>query len=111
MAEIITSYPADMSARDSYKLIKGSAKKVLDIAGSVITPEAWALYKDVDLKTGEEKTVLTILADGEKFGTISSTFIRDFMDAAEFFKGAVGPIKIVSGESKNGREFVTCEVI
>lgn len=111
MAEVLNKYPQEMDEREVYKMIKGSAKKISEAAGSVITPEAWVLYKDIDLKTGEEKTVLTVRADGEKFGTISNTFIREFIDAAGFFHGNPGSIKIISDTSKSGREFVTCEVI
>lgn len=111
MSKILAQHPHDMSKRDAYKITRGEAKKIKDIAGSVITPEMFALYEDTDLKTGELKKVLTIIADGEKFGTISPTFIREFMDAAEEFDGDIGPIKIVTGETKNGREYVTLELI
>lgn len=111
MSKILAQWPADMSERDVYKITRGNARKMQEIAGSVITPEQFALYEDIDVKTGETKRVLTIIADGEKFGTISPTFIREFMDAAEQFGGDVGTIKVLTGESKNGREFVTCELV
>ena len=110
MTKLIASFP-QLSKRDAYKLTKGSATKISEIAGSVITPEQWALYEDTDIKTGETKTVLTIIADQEKFGTISPTFIREFMDAAEEFDGDVGSIKVVPGTTRNGREYVTCELV
>ena len=51
------------------------------------------------------------VTDGEIFGTVSSVFIREFVDAAEYFNGDVGSIRIITGETKNGREFVTCELV
>lgn len=111
MANIKTVYPKDMDKRTAYRLTRANAKKVVDAAGSVITPSAYVLYEDEDIKSGELKTVLTFEADGEVFGTISPVFIREFMDAANYFGGEIGSIKILTGETKNGREFVTCEVI
>lgn len=110
MTKMIACFP-DLSKRDAYKLTKGSAKRISEISGSIITPEQWALYEDTDAKTGETKTVLSIISEGEKFGTISQTFIREFMDAAEEFDGDVGPIRIITGTTRNNREYVTCELV
>ncbi len=111
MAKIITQYPADLDKRTAYRLTRANAKKMIEAAGSVITPTAYVLYEEPDAKSGEIKTVLTIEADGEIFGTVSSVFIREFVDAAEYFNGDVGSIRIITGETKNGREFVTCEIV
>lgn len=111
MAKIITQFPADLDKRTAYRLTRASAKKMIDASGSVLTPSAFVLYEDADAKSGEIKKVLTIEADGEIFGTVSPVFIREFMDAAEFFGGDPGSIKILTGETKNGRDFVTCEVV
>ena len=109
---ILNKFPAEMDKRTAYRLTKAnSVKKVSEIAGSVINPAAWILYEDQDAKTGETKTVLTIEDNGEMFGTISSTFIKAFIDAAEYFGEDLGAIKILTGKSKAGREYVTCEVI
>lgn len=111
MAKILSMYPADMDKRSAYRLTRASAKKMIEAAGSVITPERYVLYEGTDVKSGELKTVLTLEADGEVFGTISNTFIREFMDAANEFGGDPGPIKVITGETKNGRDYVTCEVV
>lgn len=111
MAKILTQYPNDMEKRDAYRLTRATAKKMKEAAGSVINPEKFVLYEDADAKSGEIKTVLTVEAEGEVFGTISPTFIREFVDAAEEFGGTPGPIKVIVGESKNGREYVTCEIV
>ena len=111
MAKILTQFPADLDARTAYRLTRANAKKMIEAAGSVITPSAYVLYEDADAKSGEVKTVLTLEADGEVFGTISSVFIREFMDAADYFGGNPGSIKVISGETKGGREFVTCEIV
>ena len=111
MAKILTKYPADLDDRAAYRLTRSAAKKMIEAAGSVVTPSAFILYEDADAKSGEIKTVLTMEADGEVFGTISPVFIREFMDAADYFGGTPGSIKVLTGETKAGREFVTCEIV
>lgn len=109
--KILNQYPTELSKRDAYRLTKAqSVKKMSEAAGSVLDPTAWVLYEDIDNKSGELKTVLVIEDNGEMFGTVSPTFIREFCDAAETFENEVGPIKVISGTTKAGREFITCEL-
>lgn len=103
--KIVKTYPENLNKRDAYRLVKAaSAKKLIDAAGSVLEPDAWVLYED------EEKTVLTIEADSEIFGTISETFIKEFMDAFNELGSDMGPIKVIQGQTKNGRSYITCEL-
>lgn len=109
---ILATYPQDIDERTAYQLTREpNVKKMIEAAGSILNPEAFVLYEDADAKSGEIKKVLTIKCDNEIFGTISSTFINAFMDAADYFKGTPGPIEIVTGETKNGREYVTCKIV
>lgn len=109
--KILEKFPADMNDRDAYRLTKcQSVKKIQDAAGSVLNPTAWVLFEDDDSATGDVKTVLTIEDSGETFGTISATFIREFMDAYKVFGADMGAIKVVGGQTKAGRTFVTCEL-
>ena len=110
--EIIKQYPQDMSNRQAYKMMKSpEVKKMSDADGSVLEVAAWVKYTDVDQKTGEVKEILTLeTVDGEMFGTVSNTFQREFNDIVEFFGEDVGAIKVTSGTSKAGRNFITCTV-
>ena len=109
--KIINQYPNDLTKRDAYRLTKAqSVKKMSEASGSVLNPTAWVLYEDIDNKSGELKTVLVIEDNGEMFGTISGTFIREFCDAAETFENEVGPIKVIEGVTRAGRKFITCEL-
>lgn len=109
--KIINQYPAELTKRDAYKLTEAqSVKKMQEAAGSVLNPEKWVLYEDLDNKSGELKTVLVIEDNEEKFGTISPTFIRSFCKAAETFDNEVGPIKVLELQTKSGRAFITCEL-
>ena len=110
--EIKTVYPEKLDQRSVYKMVKSAeVQKMIDAAGSELEVVAYVIYDDMDNKTGETKEVVTIAtADGELFGTISPTFIREFKDIINYFDGDAGNIKVISGTSKGGREFITCSV-
>lgn len=110
--EIIKMYPEDMDRRTSYKIMNSNETfKMSDAEGSVLDVKAWVIYNDTDEKTGEKKKVMSLMTDdGEIFGTISNTFIREFEKIADHFDNDVGSIKVISGTSKAGRTFITCDI-
>lgn len=110
--EIIRQYPEEMDKRTSYRLMNSSEiQKMSEADGSILEVAAWVIFEDVDESTGEVKKVVTIkTADGELFGTISPTFIREFENMCKHFGNDVGNIKVVSGTSKAGRTFITCDI-
>lgn len=78
--------------------------------GERIDVSAWAIYEDVDKKSGEVHEVLSVLTpDNEVLSSISPTFQSDFMDMAELFHNDFA-FEVISGMSKAGREFVTCSL-
>ena len=111
MVKILNSFPENMAKRDAYKLTRAqSTLKMQEAAGEVLTPSAWVLYETTDAKTGETKTVLVIESNGVIYGTISNTFIREFSNAAEEFNNDVGAIRVIEGNTKAGRTYITCEL-
>ena len=110
--EVIRAYPENMDKRMSYNLMNSNeTHKMSDAEGSVLQVKAWVIYEDEDPRTHEVKKVCSIqTADDEIFGTISPTFIREFEKIVNFFGGDVGDIKVISGTSKNGRTFITCDI-
>lgn len=110
--EIIKMYPEDMDRRTSFKIMNSNeTSKMSDAEGSVLDVKAWVIYNDTDEKTGEIKKVVSLMTDdGEIFGTISNTFIREFEKIADHFGNDVGSIKVISGTSKAGRTFITCDI-
>lgn len=110
--EIIKTFPADLGARKAYKMMKSpGVKKMISAVDSVLEVAAWVKFTDIDSKTGEMRDILTVeTVDGEMFGTGSPIFQREFEDITQFFGDDVGAIKVVSGKSKAGREFITCTV-
>ena len=76
--------------------------------GERVEVSAWAVFEDTDKKTGEVHSVLSVLTpENEVFSSISPTFQADFFDMAELFRNDFA-FEVISGESKAGREFVTC---
>lgn len=110
--EIISKYPESMDARTAYKLMKSpEVKKMSEAEDSILEVAAWLKYSDVNSKTGEIMEILSVVTeDGEMFGTVSNTFKKEFDDIVEFFGPAVGAIKVVSGQSRAGRKYITCTV-
>lgn len=87
-------------------------RKVKEAVDSVLPVNSWVRYTDIDTTTGEAKEVVVIESEGEIFGTISKTFIREFTDILQAFGDDDDlAIKVVAGTSKSGREFVSCEIV
>lgn len=111
MATIIKSNK-ELTKRESYKLtLDPSIKKMKDFIGVQIDVAAYCLYKDV-YKDGKEVEVLSIMdKDGSVCATNSATFKRDFMNIVDLMDGEDYKIEVISGQSKSGREFVTCSLV
>lgn len=110
--ELIKAFPQELDQRTIYKMMKSpDVKKMSDADGSVLDVAAWISYTDADSRTGEIREILTLqTTDGEMFGTVSGVFQREFKDITKFFGDDVGMIKVTSGKSKAGRNFITCSV-
>lgn len=104
--EVIKKFPETMDARTQFKMMKSpEVKKMIDVEDSILEVKSWVMFKDTNY------TVLTIeTVDGEMFGTISETFMKSFEEIVSFFGDNVGSIKVISGNSKNGRKYITCTV-
>lgn len=103
----------NLTAKDVYNLTRNPrSQKMRSAVDSRIEVSKWALYEDINRKTGEPQEVLSIATpDGEVFTTNSPTFKDDFMDMQELFMDmgeTVHAIMVITGTSKSGREFVTC---
>lgn len=99
----------ELSNQELYYLtMSPKADSVKNHVGERIEVSAWVLFEDVDKKTGEVHSVLSVMTpDYEVFSTISTTFQADFKEMAELFQNDFA-FEIISGKSKAGREFVTC---
>lgn len=106
----------EMSTEDKYFLtMSPEIEKMSSIKGMVLEIDCWILYKDKKTDEDgkvEEETLLSIRNTlGEVFATNSPTFINEFERIIELFNDdgqEVKYIKVSSGTSKNGREYITC---
>lgn len=110
--QIINS-SANLTVKDIYALtMNPNTGKMKDHKGERIELAAWAVYQDVNRKTGEVQDILAIKTpEGETFATNSPTFINDFLSMMELFTSmgeTVPAIVVSSGTSKAGREYITC---
>lgn len=77
--------------------------------GTEINIDYWALFTDDSKET--ESEVLTIVdKNGVVYATISDTFKKNFFRMVEIFDDEEFAIVKISGETKNGRDFVNCDL-
>lgn len=101
-----------------YRMTKGDSLKIEGLEKGLSLPiEKFALYveekersKQDGSKEMYQQNVLTFTSGNQKFGTISATFIRSFMEIVEIMDGDPFAIIITGGQSKSGRAFVNCEL-
>lgn len=109
---------AALSGLDKYRYSQGAENiKLKDVAGEKITVKNYAtmLQKNIEEESGEvtdEKLLLAIEdTDGKVYVTNSATAREAFINIVEFLADdnvTTGfEIKVVTGKSKNDREFVT----
>lgn len=88
----------------------GTSNKVSDSIGEVLELAAWIMYETEDSK-GKNVTALSLLEkNGLIYATISETFIKKFNKILDYMAGEEFNIKVIGGTSKNGRQFVDCEI-
>lgn len=107
--EIITA-SKELSKEEKYFLTKAQdVMKMRDAVDSTVELECWCIYTDTN-KDGEEVELFSMrTVDGETYATNSGTFIEAFKDILDIFTPEeITKLKIMSGQSKNGRQFVTC---
>lgn len=80
-----------------------------------IVIDKWCIYEDVNVKTGELQTLLSIMdKDGRVYTTNSATFLREFTAHVDLYEsmGAtpekVNVIRAIAGKSQ--REYISCTV-
>lgn len=101
-----------------YRMTKGESQKIEGLEkGISLSVDKYALYEESKTRkkqdgTEEEymQTVLTFTSGDYKFGTISATFIKSFLEIVEIMGEDPFAIIVTGGESKSGRKYVNCEL-
>lgn len=112
--EIIKKTP-NLTSADLYALTKGNdVRKMADAKGETLDIVKFVLYTDED-KNGNPMNVLAVeTAEGARYATNSKTFTRNFGDIMDIFEAGNDELptrfKVGSGRSKNGREYLTCDI-
>lgn len=101
-----------------YRMTKGESQKIEGLEKGISIPvDKYALYEEPKTRKKQDgteedytQTVLTFTSGSYKFGTISATFIKSFLEIVEIMGSDAFAIIITGGESKSGRKYVNCEL-
>lgn len=113
--EILRSNVDLNNKRSIYKLTKSASTMVQEAPPGLSVPVAyWALYNDPKTdkngETKENKVLSFVDTSGVKYSTISSTFIREFLDIVDIMGEDPFAIILLHGTSNKGKAFVSCEL-
>lgn len=104
-----------LKAADIYSMTKGSGILKMQYAkGEVLNVSKYVLYNDVNQKDEVQEVLAVETVQGVRYATNSKTFIRNFFDILSAFENMgeeFGMAFLVgSGTSKNGREYLCCDI-
>lgn len=110
--KIIETKNENISVKEKYLMsMNPEIRRMRDAEGMNVPVLNWMLYSDTD-KDGNEQTLLSILSeDNVAYATNSRTFIESFSTLCDMFEDAgeeITAIKVIGGQSKAGRHFITC---
>lgn len=110
---IIEKSRENMSKKELYMMTRNSAiQKMRDAEGQELSVKDWVKFEDTDSRTGEVQELISVMADsGEVYATNSATFIREFDEIVDIMEGEPFVIRVVGGQSKNGRHYITVELV
>lgn len=110
--KIIRSKNEKISVKEKYLMsMNPEIRRMRDAEGTLIPVKNWMLYSDLD-KDGNEQTLFSILSEENvAYATNSQTFIEAFSELCDMFTDSgeeITAIKVIGGQSKAGRHFITC---
>lgn len=101
----------ELTNKEKYQAtIGGDTIKMQDVR-DIVYFSKWVLLgeKDTDKPDSEEKRILVVYDDsGQVYGTVSDTFIRQFMDCVTMFEDEFKAFSVDIGTAKSGRDFIKC---
>lgn len=118
--EIIRTFPDTLKKRDIYKFVDDPGIiAVKNAVGTVLTPDAFVIYKDVQNISGEDREVEIIAIRDKETGTVfasNSKYLRE--EFVKIIDNYIDPddtdpvlIELVEGTSKAGRSYKTCKLL
>ena len=114
----ITTNIDPQDKKQVYRMTKGDSLKIEGLEKGLSLPiDKYALYIEEKERSKQDgstemykQNVLTFTSGNQKFGTISATFIKSFMEIVEIMGEDPFAIIITGGQSRNGRNYVNCEL-
>ena len=107
--EIIASNK-ELTKEEIYFLTKAQdVLKMTEAVDSIVDLKAWCIYTDKDAEGKDVELFAMRTEEDESYATNSPTFISAFRDILDVFDPEeVTKLKIMSGTSKNNRQYITC---
>ena len=110
--KVIRSKNENLSVKEKYLMsMSPEIRRMRDLEGMTVPVLNWMLYSDTD-REGNEQTLLSILSeDNVAYATNSKTFMEAFTDLCDMFMDngeEINVVKVIGGQSKAGRHFITC---
>lgn len=100
----------ELSKEEIYFLTKAQdVIKMTEAVDSTVDLTAWCIYTDKDAEGKDVELFAMRTEEGESYATNSPTFIAAFRDILDVFDPEeIKKLKIMSGTSKNNRQYITC---
>ena len=111
--KILNKSANDMKKSEIFGMTKDAKMhKMSDHVGLRIDIDKWLHYVDENTQ-GDKVEILSLKStDGEVYATNSATFKQQFFAILDMLEGeSVDAVEVVSGTSKNGREYITCSYV
>lgn len=109
----VTYTSREFSEVETYLMtIAPSVKSMKDVAdGTSIAVAGIMRFEDVDEETGEVDNITSIITpENVVYAFQSATFKRSLTDIANIMHGKPFSVIKTSGVTKNGRDFINCEL-
>lgn len=101
----------EMTNKEKYQATIGGDTIKMQDARDIVRFDKWVLLgeKDTEKPDEEEKRILVVFdTSGEVYGTVSDTFIRQFMDCVGLFGDDFTAFSVETATAKSGRDFIKC---
>lgn len=113
--KIIRTKNENISVKEKYLMcMSPEIRRMRDMEGMDVPVINWMIYSDTG-RDGQEQTLLSILSeDNVAYATNSPTFIEAFTELCDLFADSgeeIIAVKVIAGQSKAGRHFITCAYV
>ena len=112
--KIIKATP-NLTMKDKYDLTRNpECERMANHKDEILSVDQYMIREETNGATGEPVTIVAIKSNGKCYATNSAVFVREFtslVEMAEEANDTIHHIKVIGGESRNKRQFITCVYI